>query len=361
MWLDRIDIRNARNLSAVSLTLSPKFNIISGNNGSGKTSLLESIYLLSCGKSFRTHRFSSIPMQGSLWMGVYAKLSSDQQRSIAVGLEYRDGKNIFKADGQRLKKASELANYLPVVAIHQESQRVFTQSPKYRRAFLDWGVFHVERDFLSAWQNFNRSLKQRNAALSQRGGRLSSVDHWNIALSQNATLIDFHRSHYLSRFMTLFNQCANQLLLLDGEITVDYRRGWSDKEEYLAVLRSSLARDQVMGYTQKGPHRADIVFKVNGVALHEYVSRGQQKLLVCSLYIAQAMLYSQIVGRGSIFIIDDISAELDSQHISNLMNLLNDLDTQVFVTTPADALLGGDLFPMTKTFHVEHGKVTEVL
>jgi len=360
MWLERIDIRNARNLSKVSLTLSPRLNIITGKNGSGKTSLLESIYLLSCGKSFRTHRFSNIPMKDSSWMGVYAKLSGDNQRSIPIGLEHRNRKNIFKADGQRLKKASELANYLPVVAIHQESQRVFTQSPKYRRAFLDWGVFHVEHEFLSMWQNFNRSLKQRNAALSQRT-KLTSLDHWDRELSLNAALIDSHRAKYLDKFISLFNQCANKLLTLDGDITVDYKRGWPDKEDYLNVLRSSLAKDQIMGYTQKGPHRADITFKINGALLHEYVSRGQQKLLVCSLYLAQAMLYSELLGRGSIFLIDDITAELDSQHVSNLMGLLNDLETQIFVTTPTETIPGSSLFPETRMFHVEHGRVTEML
>ena len=360
MWLERLDIRNVRNLAEVSLTLSPRFNIITGKNGSGKTSLLESIYLLSCGKSFRTHRFSNIPTRGSVPMAVYAKLSGFNQRSIPLGLESRDRYNIFKADGQRLKKASELANYLPVVVVHQESQCVFTQRPKYRRAFLDWGVFHVERDFLSVWQNFNRSLKQRNAALNQRSN-LATVDHWNIALSQSATSIDLFRSSYLDKFIALFNKAAKQLLTLEGDITVDYRRGWPDKDDYLAILRSSLEKDQIMGYTRKGPHRADIVFKVNGVSLHEYVSRGQQKLLVCALYIAQAKLYSELTGKHPVFLIDDICAELDIQHTSNLMGLLNELETQVFVTTPQETLLESGSFPQVKTFHVERGRVSEVL
>jgi len=360
MWLDRLDIRHVRNLAEVSLKLSPKFNIINGANGSGKTSLLESIYLLSCGKSFRTHRFSNIPTKNADWMGIYAKLSGDSSRSIPIGLEYRDRKNIFKVDGNRLKKASELAAYLPVVVIHQESQRVFTQSPKYRRAFLDWGVFHVEQCFLSTWQNFNRSLKQRNAGLSQRN-QLSAIDHWNIELSENAKLIDVHRQQYLDKFIVLFNHFVKKLLVIDGEIKIDYKRGWPEKEDYLDVLRASLEKDRIMGYTQRGPHRADVSFKVNGTPLHEYVSRGQQKLLVCSLYIAQAALYSQVAERGSIFLIDDLAAELDANHVSNLLQVLDELDTQVFVTTPDEALLNSDLLPEYKMFHVEHGGVTEVL
>ncbi len=360
MWLEHLDIRNVRNLSEVSLKLSPKFNIVSGENGSGKTSLLESIYLLSCGKSFRTHRFSNIPTQDQSGMGVYAKLSGNDVRSIPIGLEYKDRKNIFKADGHRLKKASELAAYLPVVIIHQESQRVFTQSPKYRRAFLDWGVFHVEQCFLSTWQNFNRSLKQRNAVLSQRG-QWSAIEHWDIELSENAKLIDTHRRQYLDKFVLLFNRFVNRLLVIDGEIKVDYRRGWSEKDDYLDLLRSSLEKDRIMGYTQRGPHRADVSFKINGMPLHEYVSRGEQKLLVCSLYIAQAALYSQIADRGSIFLIDDLTAELDARHIANLLSVLDELDTQVFVTTPDLTLLDSDFLSESKTFHVERGMVSEVL
>ncbi|MBL1260383.1 MAG: DNA replication/repair protein RecF [Thiotrichaceae bacterium] len=360
MWLDRLNIRNVRNLAEVSLKLSPKFNIISGANGSGKTSLLESIYLLSCGKSFRTHRFSNIATQNENWMGVYAKLSGNNVRSIPIGLEYRDRKNIIKVNGERLKKASELAAFLPVVVIHQESQRVFTQSPKYRRAFLDWGVFHVEQCFLSTWKHFNRSLKQRNALLSRRG-QLSSIDHWNIELSENANLIDAHRRHYLDKFILLFNHFVNKLLVIDGEISVDYRRGWSEKEDYLNLLQTSLEKDRVMGYTQRGPHRADISFKINGVPLHEYVSRGQQKLLVCALYIAQAALYSQIAGRGSIFLIDDLTAELDAKHVETLLSVLDELDTQVFVTTPDLTLLDRADLLESRTFHVERGVISEVL
>ncbi len=360
MWLQRLDIKNVRNLIDVSLQPSPRFNIISGMNGSGKTSLLESIYLLSCGKSFRTHRFATIPNQQSDYMGVYAKLSVEKNRVIPLGLECREGKNLIKADGQRLKKASELANYLPVVVIHQESQRVFTHSPKYRRAFLDWGVFHVEQKFLSTWQHFSRALKQRNAQLSQRRNS-SPIDHWDLELQQSAMLIDGYRRDYLEKFIVFFNDYANELLTISGEIKIEYRRGWSDKDDYLTLLRSSLDRDRVVGYTQKGPHRADLVFKLNGVPLQEYVSRGEQKLLVCTLYLAQAALYAKLMGKYSLFLVDDITAELDSRHVVRLMKLLHGLNTQIFVTTPDTPPLDSSLFLDTKVFHVERGRVTEVL
>ncbi len=360
MWLQRLDIRNVRNLVDVSFKPSNRLNIIDGLNGSGKTSLLESIYLLSCGKSFRTHRFSNLPTQGCDWMGAYAKLSDNDNRLISVGLEHRDGKNIIKAEGKRLQRASELANYLPVVVIHQESQRVFTQSPKYRRAFVDWGVFHVEQNFLSTWQHFSRALKQRNAALTQRNGS-TSLDHWNLELNQSAILIDRYRRKYLDAFIPLFNHYATELLTLDGDITIEYKRGWSDKEDYLSTLSASMTRDQLLGYTQKGPHRADITFKLNGVPLHEYISRGQQKLLVCSLYIAQAALFSKITSLASLFLIDDVAAELDNEHIDRLMEVLNGLEAQIFVTTPDISLLDTSLFPETKMFHVKRGKVTEVV
>ncbi len=360
MWLQRLDIKNLRNLVDVKLHPSPRLNIIEGLNGSGKTSLLESIYLLSCGKSFRTHRFSNLPTQGCDWMGVYGKISGKENRIISVGLEHRNGKNFIKAEGNRLQKASELANYLPIVVIHQESHRVFTQSPKYRRAFVDWGVFHVEQNFLSTWQYFSRTLKQRNAALSQRNSTMS-LDHWDLALHQSALLIDDFRQEYLNKLIPLFNHYAAALLSIDDEITIEYKRGWSDKEDYLSVLNASIGRDRLLGYTQKGPHRADITFKVCGVPLHEFISRGQQKLLVCSLYIAQAALFSKLTGQASLFVIDDVTAELDNLHVDNLMKVLNGLEVQIFVTTPDKLLVDSQLFPETKMFHVEHGIVTEVV
>jgi len=360
MWLQRLDIRNVRNLLDVKLNPSSRLNIIEGLNGSGKTSLLESIYLLSCGKSFRTHRFANLLTQGCDWMGVYAKLSEKHNRIISIGLEHRNGKNLIKADGNRLQKASELANYLPIVVIHQESHRVFTQSPKYRRAFVDWGVFHVEQKFLASWQYFSRTLKQRNTVLSQRKSTVS-VDHWDLALHKSALLIDSFRQEYLNQLIPLFNYYAAALVSVDDEITIEYKRGWSDKEDYLSVLKASIGRDRSLGYTQKGPHRADITFKLCGVPLHEYISRGQQKLLVCSLYIAQASLFTKLTGLTPLFVIDDITAELDNPHIDRLMALLNGLESQIFVTTPDKLSVDSSLFPDVKMFHVEHGKIAEVV
>jgi len=293
-------------------------------------------------------------------MGVYAKLELDANRVIPLGLEHRQGKNLIKAEGVRLNKASELANYLPVVVIHQESQRVFTQSPKYRRGFIDWGVFHVEPRFLPTWQNFSRSLKQRNAALAQHGAT-TTIEYWDHQLQLSADLVDRFRAAYLNEFIALFNHYASELLSLDGEISIDYRRGWSEKETYQTVLTSSLDRDRVLGYTQKGPHRADVIFKLNGVPLHEYVSRGQQKLLVCTLYIAQAALYSKLADKRSLFLVDDVSAELDRHHVEKLMKILHELEAQIFITTPESLFLDRSLFPETKVFHVEHGQVSEVL
>lgn len=360
MWLQHLDIKNVRNLRDVNLSPSPRFNIVCGLNGSGKTSLLEAVYLLSCGKSFRTHRFSSIPTQQSNWMCVYAKLSLTDKKTISLGLEHRDGKNLIKAEGIRLNKASELANYLPIVAIHQESQRVFTQSPKYRRGFIDWGVFHVEHDFLSTWKTFTRSLKQRNAALAQHHNA-GTVEHWNTQLSNSAKLIDDYRRQYIDEFSSLFSQYAKELLSLGDPVQIDYRRGWNDKEDYLNVLNQSIERDRIMGYTQKGPHRADIVFKYKGVPLHEYVSRGEQKLLVCSLFITQAALYTKLAQKRTVFIVDDLAAELDQLHIDKLLALLYELESQVFLSTPDRDLLNTSKFPDSKVFHVEHGQVAEVL
>lgn len=357
MWLQKLDVKNVRNLVDVSLSPAPRLNVIAGLNGSGKTSLLESIYLLSSGKSFRTHRFANIPNREGDYMGVYAKLVQSSDRTITLGLEHRERKNIIKAEGRRLNRASELANYLPIVVIHQESQRVFTQSPKYRRAFIDWGVFHVEHQFLNVWKRFSRALKQRNAVLSKRGSSVSVVGHWDRELEHCATTIDGYRSVYLENFIQLFNHYAKLLLTIDGEIKVDYRRGWSEKEDYSAVLDATLGRDRHMGFTQKGPHRADILFRIDGVPLHEHVSRGQQKLLVCSLYIAQAALYSRLSGKHSIFLVDDLSAELDSRHVSRLLKLLYELEAQIFITVPDDKLVDTTDYTGTKMFHVEHGRV----
>jgi DNA replication and repair protein RecF len=360
MRLQRIIIEHVRNLHHVSINLAAGLNIFFGENASGKTSFLESIHVLAYAKSFRSHHFKHIVNRESDYLRITGRVSDTGQITIPLGVEFKDGRLRMRAGGHNLKKTSELAQHLPIIIVHQECQRLLTDGPKFRRKFLDWGVFHVEHAFLTAWRRYSRALRQRNAVLHSRKGR-SAVAVWNQELIDSALIIHAYRQSYCDRFITIFQQCVASLLENRTDITLSYQPGWDIKQDFMAILDAAFEQDLRRGFTHQGPHRADLLIKAGGVAAHENLSRGQQKLLICALLIAQALVYRRYSGKACVFLVDDLKAELDQEHVARVMTLLEGLDAQIIMTATEKETLESFCFNGHKTFHVKRGDVMEVL
>lgn len=359
MRLTRLKIRCLRNLQALDVAPALGLNLILGPNASGKTSLLEAIHLLSCGKSFRTHQLSQVVSRGSSGMTLSGEIADEAQGNSILGLEYEvdPGRLRVKVAGKWVQRLSELALYLPVVMIHQESHRIFTQGPEFRRSFLDWGLFHVEPLFLPAWQRYRRALRQRNSMLQQS---LDRPEIWDRELVETGTVIHAQRQRYLQQFMPVFRGLL-PLLRIDCAIDTRYRQGWSSEKDLAGQLADALPGDRRLGYTRFGPHRADIDFSADGVMVRERLSRGQMKVLVYALFLAQACTLAETTDRRCLILMDDLAAELDSDHIGQLIEKIRMLDFQTFITSSdtgfARYVGEGD----RKLFHVEHGRLTEML
>ena len=352
-------LQGLRNIASLDVAPHPGVNLFHGHNASGKTSLLEAIHILSRGKSFRTHTLSHVVQSGKPGFTVFGQLRGDRKNTVPVGVEYLQRRLRMKAEGAPLRKASQLATHLPLVIIHQESHRLFTEGPKLRRQFLDWGLFHVEQSFHSTWRRYQRALDQRNSSLQQRASPVE-IQLWDRELDETGRQIHALRDAYQADVVPLFRHYAGQLLPELGGLGMDYRPGWPLETGLLQSLRENLASDRQRAFTQRGPHRADLRFTVDGVPLRERVSRGQQKLLVCAIYLAQAAVYGKRCGKSCILLVDDVAAELDRSHRDHFLSLLNELRAQVFLTaTEAFPELGTEM--IQKRFHVEHGRVHEVL
>lgn len=359
MRLSRLQLSRVRNLEDLDLRFSPRMNIIRGANASGKSSLLEAIHILSCGKSFRTRHLIHVLNHESPGMTISAELATQDQGSVPIGLEFERGRSRvrLRAQGRPAQRVSELAALLPLVTLHQESHRVFTEGPAYRRELLDRGLFHVEPSFLPAWQRYRRALKQRNSMLQQRGDR---PQVWDTDLAETAIQIDRLRRGYLERLLPVFDELAG-LLEIQDRVTVHYQPGWDEAEAYPALLRQALRGDQAAGFTRFGPHRADLAFRIGGIPLQERLSRGQIKVLVYALNLAQALTYTAITGRRSLLMLDDLTAELDARHTRRLLDKVGEYDLQVFITSNETRLEPYLESREYKMFHVEHGRLTEVL
>lgn len=333
---------------------APQFNIIYGENGSGKTSILEAIYLLGLGRSFRGRALSSIVQLGKETVTVFGLVKESQHSEIPLGIERKkDGTIVIRARESNIHSIAELAHYLPLQIINQDSYHLLTGSPKQRRQFLDWGLFHVEPSFFAIWKRFQRVLQQRNASLK---GKVSNdeLKFWDKEFIETAILIDQLRKRQLEQFKQIFSKRFNQLNTIDT-IELTYKQGWNTETELAQVLAESLIRDRQYGFTHDGPHRADIDIKIGKMPASQLLSRGQQKLLTYSLLLAQGQLFTELTHRKCIYLIDDMPAELDRFHIQAVLTCLTEMQAQLFITCIEPEALSPDLKTDIKMFHVKQG------
>jgi len=360
MAIRRLEISNIRNIQQASLKDLALVNIFYGVNGSGKTSILEAIHCLSVARSFRSHKLTPLINYQSSACTVFGEVTDVAGggfNPVGVRRSRTEGAEI-KLAGKSLGSAGPLAENLPIQVINSAAFDLLDGSPAIRRKFMDWGVFHVEHRFHSVWKDTYRCLKQRNTLL--RHGRISGpeIEGWSTELSRLGDQLDLFRTTYFERFIPVFQACLARLLELEG-LQIHYYRGW-DKDRSLSDLLSvNLPREGDSGHTLVGPHRADLRLRYQGALAADVLSRGQQKLVVCALRVAQGRLLSELSNKKCVFLVDDLPSELDKGHREALCGLLEELESQVFVTCVdrQDLLACWSEETSIKLFHVEQGKV----
>jgi DNA replication and repair protein RecF len=352
--LTRFNATGFRCLDNLELEPDSRLNLITGPNASGKTSLLESIFYLGRGRSFRGAGNRELIQTGASAFLLVGELNNAEEFH-RTGVEVAIGHREIRVDGER-GTGSDLARLLPVQVIDPEVHELIQGGPELRRRFLDWGVFHVKHEFLDVWRRYQKALKQRNAALRQ-GESDSQVRLWDPALIEHGEQVDEHRCSFLEHFLPLFSSIIDENLSFKS--ICSYKRGWSANADFAEALANSLDRDRAFGSTQVGPHRADLNLAVHDRRARHRVSRGQQKMLAASLLIAQTRFVAQTSTAKLVLLVDDPAAELDRDNRERLFAMLADIPAQMFVTAlePEDLPWSAE----GRMFHVEHGKVTSLL
>lgn len=359
MRIKRLKVCDVRNLEEVEIEPSAGLNIVFGANGSGKTSILEAINFLSRARSFRAGKIESVIRHGKRWLTVFGLVEEGENGAVGIGVERSVEGVRARIGGRDVKGVAELAERMPVLIITPDGQRLLEEGPEQRRQLLDWGVFHVEPQFLSVWTRYTKALKQRNAALRENTG--NTVTHaWDKELLVLAERIDSWRREYLEQLLKILPKFLGPLAGLEG-LEISYSRGWPTKEAFPDALKRNFERDTALGYTQLGPHRADLVFRMEGVTAREVLSRGLEKIVVVALRLAQVAVLRELTGKRSIVMIDDLAAELDRAYRVKLLELIANLDVQVFVTAVEPGAIDASWWHPQKMFHVEHGRVTEMV
>lgn len=354
MALLEVQIKDVRNISNIRLHPSPKLNIIIGPNGSGKTSLLEALYLLSRARSFRTQNIKKVISSDKENLVVYAKINA-QGLDNKVAIKKGPTETQIRVNGKTEKKSSELSRYLHTHLIRPESQTLLERGSTARRSFVDWGVFHVKHDFLKTAKKYNQLLKQRNKLLKSK--QLETLSAWDKKLVEYGIIITNERKLYVSKLERELKLITSDLIS-KIDIQVLYSGGWSDDISFEESLNKNLSRDVLYGYTTTGPHKSDIQVLVNGKPAQDFLSRGQMKLLVISLYLAQIKVMSELKGKSSCVLLDDLAAELDVENLKKVMMFLDKLDVQIFITTTKKEqfksyIEGNEI----NVFHVKHGAI----
>lgn len=357
MYLTRLKTQNFRNFASFDFEPSPHFNLIYGVNGSGKTSILETIHFLSLGRSFRSHLINRIIQYNTQALTVFGTILSPDNSQLNIGIEKdKNGKLRLKIGNEAANSAAQLAKILPLQLINPDSYNLLTEGPRLRREFLDWGVFHVEPLFFSIWQRFQKSLSQRNAAL-QQNKPLTQIQAWDAELLPAAMELTTLRENYFRKLEPLIRDIFASLIHID-DISMEYYQGWNKEEPLPVTLANAYLRDRTLGYTQYGPQRADINFRINNIPAQDVLSRGEQKLLVCALKLSQGILLQSLMGKTCLYLLDDLAAELDSHHRAQVIKVLSTLNAQIFVTAVDSNSIGTLLQSLPhKLFHVEHNAI----
>lgn len=354
MTIAQIKIYDFRNISFADVSPSPNFNFIIGDNGSGKTSFLEAIYMLGHGRAFRQPLSSRIIQHHKSELVLFSKILTSVDQSATIGLsKSRNGVNKIKINNEEGLKLAELAKLLPLQLITPEGFELLTGGPKYRRAFIDWGCFHHYPQFITLWHNLRRLLKQRNALLKS-ARCYEQLMPWDKELVPIANQLSQIRADYIAQIKDDIIKTSADFLS-EYQLECEFFQGWDATSDYATLLMHNFERDKLINYTTIGPHKADLKLRVNNIPIEALFSRGQLKLLLCALRLAQGEFYAKHKNQSCLYLIDDFASELDLSKRMLLAKRLKTIHSQVFITAVDQAQIDALIDENDKIFYLKSG------
>ena len=376
MHVTRLDIRDLRRFREATLAPGPGLNLLTGENGAGKTSVLEALHLMAYGRSFRGRVRDGLVQAGASALEVFVEWTetgrqrrygsgsvADRTQTYArvrkAGLRHNGQDWTGRLDGAPVAHLGDLCAALAVVSFDPGSHALISGGGEPRRRFLDWGLFHVEPEFLPLWRRYSRALRQRNALLKSKAHE-SQLDAWDAELAQAGEIMARQRQSYLDALQPRYARLISLLAPALGAGELRYSPGWRREELPLDdALLAARGRDLLMGHTSVGPHRADWSLGFTGLPGREALSRGQAKLVALAVLLAQAEHHADVHGEWPVVALDDLASELDRSHQQRVLRHLLSCGAQVFVTgTELPAGLESLDAPLHK-FHVEHAAIEQ--
>jgi len=332
--VNTLSLKNFRNYEKNTFPFDPVTTLIVGPNTSGKSNMMEALYLLSHGKSFKADYDREMIRAGGKLATANCQLSTKEEKvRLDVFIQASDGTNnnsqkIFKVNGVNRRSTTFVGN-LNTVLFTPEDLEIITDSPSTRRNYLNSVLSQVFPDYRRALLTYGKVLRQRNKILEsifERKASRKQLPFWDVKLLESGAVLSKHRDSLFQYISKNIYSLARDLL--EGkEITVGYNKSSLSK----SVLFDNLERDIKARTTTKGPHREDFDFLINGASAHSFGSRGQQRSIILVLKLLELDYISKMLDRRPVLLLDDIFSELDHQHREKVMELLG--KQQTIITT----------------------------
>ncbi len=352
MALQTLLVQKLRIIEQLEISLATDANLFIGENGAGKTSILEAIDVLSRGRSFRERRTSPLIHHEASDLIVSGKVGS-VEKAVHLGIQKTARKTVLHCNHEKVASIANHASYLPVLSMHPDSHQLIQGSGKFRRNYIDWSAFHVKHKFLQTWRAYSKCLKQRNQALRNNCSE-QELMVWSKQLSALGEQVNLTRSEIFQEIRPIFDKFSSKLLP-ECKISMTYLKGWEEDASLEEALVKVHAQEVHTKTTRCGPHRADLKLFLNQQDAAATASRGQQKLIAASLLLAQIEHIQSLNKQKCVVLLDDVRAELDQQHAHALLSALQALGCQVFITAIEAEQIDLHGWEDTKTFHVKQG------
>jgi DNA replication and repair protein RecF len=363
MLFKSVSLENFRNYESLTLSFDPKLNLFLGQNAQGKTNLLESLFIMGLGRSFRTNKDRDMIAFGKDYSKATCLVEDESGDETEIKIVYQKEGKIIHVDGVKLDRSIDLLENIYIVVFSPDDLRIIKDGPDNRRRFLDRELCQIKPVYYSDLGNYKKVLKQRNMLIRQNSFDKELLAVFDEALADYGLRLSDERQRFTGRLMEISHTIHESISGGRESLVISYESRMPDKdlpaeerkELYKRKLEEEIERDIYNGFTSFGPHKDDLKIEVNGTDIRQFGSQGQQRTAALSMKLAEIGLIKQETGKNAVLLLDDVLSELDQNRQQYLIEAMKDI--QVFITaTEIDPLLRVKL-PEGRTFLIEDGYV----
>ncbi|MDR1654189.1 MAG: DNA replication/repair protein RecF [Prevotellaceae bacterium] len=366
MFLQSVSILNYKNIEEANLVFSPQINCFIGNNGMGKTNLLDAIYYLSfCKSHLHSIDNQNIRHDADFFMlnGKYVFAEADVEADLAAteiscGLKRRQRKQ-FRCNKKEYDKLSDHIGLLPLVLISPADVALIAEGSNERRKFVDGVISQYDKPYLNKLLAYNNALSQRNSLLKAEIMDNSLLEILEMQMADNGNYIFEKRNFFLENFAPVFQEFYNKISAETEQVTLKYQSQYNSTDNILEKMRTARERDKILGFSTVGIHKDDLEFLLNSFPIKTFGSQGQCKTFVIALKLAQFAFLIQTNGFAPLLLLDDIFDKLDGKRVERIVEIVSEkMFGQIFITDTNRKHLDEILRKKTdnfQIFYVEHG------